>query len=157
MKEEDLEFAEEEEEGNWKLRKVQMLEQITTVADVHQDDESHDIVADETDNSPNNTFALLGIKPDKSVHETKPLHEELVDGISKEQKQSIFDKYPLYKNCPILQAPALGPELTACLDTKTLRQDKFLTNLHVEAGHTVAALGSKITTLLNDSEKINRY
>nr|CAI5818718.1 unnamed protein product [Callosobruchus analis] len=131
-------------------------------SDVHQDNETHDVVAEEIDKSVNDTYDFLGTKPGKSVQEIKPLHEELVirwqaylqDGISKEQKQSIFDKYSLYENCPILQAPDLGPELMACLDAKTWRQDKFLTNLQIEAGHTLTALGSEITTLLNeDSEK----
>nr|CAI5831739.1 unnamed protein product [Callosobruchus analis] len=50
-------------------------EQITTIADVHQDNETHDVVSEEIDKSVNDTYDSLGIKPGKSVQETKPLHE----------------------------------------------------------------------------------
>nr|CAI5867946.1 unnamed protein product [Callosobruchus analis] len=78
------------------------------------------------------------------------------DGIEKEQKEKIIEKYPLFENCPLLKTPELGPELESCLDAKTQRQDKFMAQLQNETGHALAALGSQINKLLASGANTNK-
>lgn len=102
------------------------------------------------------SFDFLGSKPKEIVETKEPLHEQLVvrwsaylqDGVSRDLLEGIKEKYPLFENCPLLKPPVLGPEITSCLDAKTLRQDKFISHLQSDAGHALAALGSVINSLL---------
>lgn len=103
-----------------------------------------------------NNFEILGAMPKHTSGTSEPLHTELAtrwtaylqNGLPKEQKHEICEKYPFFENCSLLNPPSLGPELTSCLDAKTLRQDKFMSLLQKETGHALASLGSQITKLL---------
>lgn len=94
----------------------------------------------------------------------EPLHDQLVlrwssyiqNGIEKEQKEKIIAKYPLVENCSMLKVPELGPELTSCLDSKALRQDKFMAQLQRETSHSLAAVGLQINKTINIRHRRNK-
>nr|CAI5865150.1 unnamed protein product [Callosobruchus analis] len=124
--------------------------------DVHRTSDG-DIVNNAIQEAQNqDNFDFLETQPKQTSTVKEPLHEQLVlrwssyiqDGIEKEQKEKIIEKYPLFENCPLLKTPELGPELESCLDAKTQRQDKFMAHLQNETRHALAALGSQINKLL---------
>lgn len=105
-------------------------------------------------------YEFLGTRPKEMEMAKEKLHQELAlrwgsylqDGIQKENKEKIIQKYPLFQNCPLLKTPDLGPEISTCLNEKCLRQDKFLLGIQDQTGHALAALGSHMNKLLEDDK-----
>nr|CAH7760217.1 unnamed protein product [Callosobruchus chinensis] len=141
---------------------VEFPEPEIITADVHRTLDG-DVVNNTTSEAQN--FDFLETQPKQaSTIINEPLHNQLVlrwssyiqEGIENEQKEKIIAKYPLFEECPLLKTPELGPELESCLDTKTLRQDKFMAHLQYDTGYALAALGSQINKLLASGTNINK-
>ncbi|XP_074042619.1 uncharacterized protein [Leptinotarsa decemlineata] len=94
-------------------------------------------------------FSFLGSNPEENEKKRESLHEEikkrwdifLKGGLSKEQREELAKKYPIFGNCPLLKPPQLNPEIQSCLDSKALRHDQFLENLQLQLGHALSASG----------------
>ncbi|CAG9765826.1 unnamed protein product [Ceutorhynchus assimilis] len=107
--------------------------QIVTTADVHTTPDNA---------SKNADYYFLGLKPKSTNMASDPLHDELAirwtsylqQGIDKDKKNELLEKYPLHANCPLLKSTILVPE--------------------DGTGHALAALGSQLNKLLeNPSEE----
>lgn len=108
-----------------------------------------------------NLTELLGSNPDNKTKQSKPLHEEicvrwniyLKEGLTKEQKKEITDKYPTFENCQLLTPPKLNLEIQDCLNNKALRHDQFMETIQSQIGHSLSAIGVEINKILELEDK----
>ncbi|KAJ8965617.1 hypothetical protein NQ314_004009 [Rhamnusium bicolor] len=91
--------------------------------------------------------ALLGADPTAHANPPEDIHGELV------QRADIMDKYPVPENCSSLKPPALNMEVNACLNEKTIRQDKFLISLQEQVGCSLSALARPMNKLIESPHK----
>lgn len=75
----------------------------------------------------------------------------LSGGLPVPLKEDIINKYPLPGNCN-LAAPLLNPEIKCTFPQNTLKRDTFFVKTQNLAGSALAALGTAMTTLLNEKE-----
>ncbi|KAJ8972703.1 hypothetical protein NQ314_000070 [Rhamnusium bicolor] len=110
---------------------------------------------------PKNTLLYWGADPTAHANPPEDIHGELVvrwstylkKGLTKEQRADIMDKYPVPENCSSLKPPALNMEVNACLNEKTIRQDKFLISLQEQIGCSLSALARPMNKLIESPHK----
>ncbi|VEN62351.1 unnamed protein product [Callosobruchus maculatus] len=77
------------------------------------------------------------------------LHAEIVDrwssvlaeGLDKDIRKSLIEKYPFSKSCPLLRAPLLNEEIERCIPDLPNKQDKFLARIQDHIGSALSAIG----------------
>lgn len=92
-----------------------------------------------------------------------PVHSDLEvrwkeiykDGIPKEVKKELFNKYAQPKNCVFLEAPKLNPEVKASIQEPVLNRDSRLVLKQEKVAVCLSALSSLLSTLLK-KEEINK-
>lgn len=100
---------------------------------------------------------LLGDDPGAKKKDQVELHESLVsrwsswltDGLPKEIKDQVGDKYPRKGNL-LLEAPELNEEISATLNETGIKRDQLFTIEQNLAGSALSALGQGITMILKD-------
>ncbi|OXU17977.1 hypothetical protein TSAR_001823 [Trichomalopsis sarcophagae] len=77
----------------------------------------------------------------------------LLEGLKKEKKTALLDKYPTTGNCPF-QTPKLNVEIEANVKEATAKRDKFFAADLDLCGSSLAALGSAITMIFNSATQV---
>lgn len=67
-------------------------------------------------------------------------------GIQKEDRNKMLETYPLIRNCQALQPPEVNPEIKACLEANTLKQDSYLNKLQLQLAAGISALAVPFST-----------
>lgn len=83
-------------------------------------------------------------------------HEEIVnrwgkilkEGLDKEKRKSILEKYPTGKNLQLSKAPKLNEEILSSLPDQTVKQDNFLCQVQNHISSILTAIGSPITHII---------
>lgn len=70
----------------------------------------------------------------------------LKDGPKKEEREEILQKYMLPKNCPLIKAPILNPEIRAMLNESARKRDTRLIKKQPHLGYALSILGKTIVT-----------
>ncbi|KAJ8704696.1 hypothetical protein PYW07_011884 [Mythimna separata] len=84
----------------------------------------------------------------------------LKDGLKKETREELMKKYLLPKNCPLIKAPVLNPEIAAMLNESAKNRDARIQKKQSLMGCVLAILGrtmSGILTKSSDTADILRF
>ncbi len=84
-----------------------------------------------------------------------PIHADIVarwddiikEGLSKEDRKNLFEKYPIPKNCTQYEPPGLNKEVKASLPDSILNRDKRIADKQERVSICLAALGSTLSDL----------
>ncbi|CAG9087712.1 unnamed protein product [Plutella xylostella] len=78
----------------------------------------------------------------------------LKKGMSKENKEKLFENYPIPDNCRLLQAPKLNAEMSPTVLSDMVRnRDKKLMHFQQQLGHGVTAVNRAMDILLKTDNK----
>ncbi|KAJ3648904.1 hypothetical protein Zmor_020673 [Zophobas morio] len=123
-------------------------------------DDAQSTEAAESKKLDNEVELLLGEDPGAKKKDQVELHESLVsrwaswlsDGLPKEIKVQVVDKYPRKGNIS-LEAPELNEEIADTLNETGVRRDQLFNQEQNLAGSALSALGQGITMILKDEEE----
>lgn len=76
----------------------------------------------------------------------------LLEGLKKEKKVEILEKYLRKGNCPI-QAPKLNPEIEASVNDTIKKRDKYLSADQELCGASLSALGVAINRIIEGQKQ----
>lgn len=79
----------------------------------------------------------------------------LTQGLDKETKASLLEKWLIPVNCNLLQGPQLNPEVQVMLSPTDQKRDAFMMELQMLMGKGLAALGGALSNLININMKEN--
>ena len=115
---------------------------------VELDEETLQLLSDDEDENKNNKFALHPKLPGT-------WQKILSNGLSKEKKVALLDKYPRTGNCTF-HTPKLNLEIEASINETSKKRDKFFMMDLDLCGSSLSALGSGISMIFNNAvEEIN--
>ncbi|KAM0734510.1 hypothetical protein ACS0PU_011981 [Formica fusca] len=103
------------------------------------------------------TLGLLGddptkddqIGPDIHVAVAERWEKILRDGLSKDQKRDLQEKYPSIGNCRLTNAPKLNPEIKTALSALAIKKDTYQYLAQNQLGAGINAIGAALTEVLN--------
>ncbi|XP_029043900.1 uncharacterized protein LOC114876523 [Osmia bicornis bicornis] len=108
------------------------------------------------------TLGLLGDDPAKDTQKGPDIHvavaerwdKILRDGLSKDQKRDLQDKYPTIGNCPLTRAPKLNPEIKTALSALAGKKDHYQYLAQNQLGAGINAIGAALTEVLKAEKSI---
>lgn len=134
----------------------QGLPEMETVAENIND------IPSEDNKDQEEVFSILGSRPKTEGNNGKSFHEEIVirwnaylkNGLSKDQREELMNKYMLPANCKALVPPQINNEIQPCLPKFANEHDMFMTALQEQLAHGLAAVGSVIDSMLPNQEQL---
>nr|XP_034194204.1 uncharacterized protein LOC117610677 [Osmia lignaria] len=108
------------------------------------------------------TLGLLGDDPAKDTQKGPDIHvavaerwdKILRDGLSKDQKRDLQEKYPTIGNCPLTRAPKLNPEIKTALSALAGKKDHYQYLAQNQLGAGINAIGAALTEVLKAEKSI---
>lgn len=102
------------------------------------------------------TLDLLGDDPSKYEQTGPDIHlavaerweKILRDGLPKEQKRDLQEKYPTIGNCRLTKAPKLNLEVKAALSALAIKKDTYQFSAQNQLGAGINAIGAALTEVL---------
>ncbi|KAI5651770.1 hypothetical protein NE865_00107 [Phthorimaea operculella] len=109
-------------------------------------------------------LAILGEDPSSTVKYGPEIRKELAsrlqhiatEGLSKEIRKELINKYLLPANCLHVGAPTINPELKAALNEAVVKRDKGIETKQKEMASAISCVSDVITYHLNCKEKNNQ-
>lgn len=103
---------------------------------------------------------VLGVDPSAEDKKAVDLHQSLVakwntwltEGLSKENREILLDKYPRKGNVH-LEAPELNEEVVATLNESGIKRDRLFISEQNLVGSAMSAVGESISMILKDDEE----
>ena len=104
---------------------------------------------------------LLGDTPNTVVDVGPNIHKDLIprwtkilkEGLDKDAKANLMNKYPVNGNCVTLKAPILNPKIAATMSDVAKKKDNFQFSAQSQLGAGISAVGSALSSLLNGKSK----
>lgn len=111
---------------------------------------------------PEDILTLLGEDPSKVNEASFNIHEALnsrwshiiSQGLSADEREKLFGKYPIPSNCKALIPPVVNPEILPILSGLSIKKDAFYVDMQNQIGKGVSALAKGMNSLLEDRENI---
>lgn len=106
---------------------------------------------------------ILGDDPISAVKRGPETRKEIAsrfqhiatEGLSRECRKELTNKYPLPANCLHVGAPSINPEIRAALNESTLKRDKGIESKQKELASAISCLTELISLHLTSKEKNN--
>lgn len=101
---------------------------------------------------------ILGISPNAVKSQGPPLLDDIAlryanyisDGLEKELKASLMEKWKIPENCLFLTPPKANPEILALMNTSELRKDNFLVAIQELLSKGISALGGYLSKAVKE-------
>lgn len=77
----------------------------------------------------------------------------VTNGLSKDTRKELQNKYLLPGNCTLIDAPTLNPEIKAAVSETVLKRDKGIELKQKMLGSAISCIGGAISTLLEKDDK----
>ncbi|KAI5633927.1 hypothetical protein NE865_13356 [Phthorimaea operculella] len=77
----------------------------------------------------------------------------LTNGLSKEIRKELQDKYLPPGNCALIDAPTLNPEIKAAVSEAIIKRDKAIEIKQKELGCAISCIGEALTVLISKEDK----
>lgn len=119
-----------------------------------EDPESVDIALDES------ILAILGEDPTISNVYGPEIHKDLAlrlehfaqNGLSKDLRKELGEKYLLPSNCKLISAPALNAEIKAAIPDVNVKRDKNIETRQKQTATAISCLGQAINCLISKKD-----
>ncbi|KAL0840534.1 hypothetical protein ABMA28_015752 [Loxostege sticticalis] len=106
---------------------------------------------------------ILGDDPTTTVEYGKNIRQELAarfnhiatNGMNKENRKELCEKYLIPENCKLIGAPALNAEVKAALNETTLKRDKLIESRQKRIAAAISCLGEALSHALESKNKDN--
>lgn len=120
-----------------------------------------DVLIDVTPELDTDILEILGVDPTKSEKFGKDLQKDVAVrfehtatiGLSKEERKEMTTKYFIPKNCKLVGAPALNPEIKAALSETVVKRDAVIEQKQKLMASAISSLGEAITLVLSSKDK----
>lgn len=111
----------------------------------------------------NDILEILGDDPTATVEYGKDIRPELAarfnhiatNGLDKDNRKELCDKYLIPRNCSLIGAPALNAEIKVALNENTVKRDKLIESRQKRIAAAISSIGEAISHALEATEKDN--
>lgn len=108
---------------------------------------------------------ILGDDPNKKEQDMFEMHSALLSrwghiflqGLDKDEKTKLFQRYPLPSNCPELSPPILNPEIVGILSSVHIKRDNCYFELQGKLAKGLSALAKGLNALIADKGSIPKH
>lgn len=140
---------------------VPMSSVVVVPSDTMKHSEATDSVPPATEELDSELLAILGTDPSIEKSYGKDIQKDLAsrlqhwttEGLTKEGRKDLKEKYLTPGNCKLIDAPELNAEIKAAVSDELAKRDKALSIKQQQITTAITCLGEAITLLLSEKEK----
>lgn len=134
----------------------------STVVDISaQEDAEVTPNQEETPELDSELLEILGIDPSNTEKFGKEIQKDVAirfehlatNGLSKDDRKHLTDKYLVPANCKLISPPTLNPEVKAALSETIIKRDKVIASKQALISTAISSIGEAITHILASKEK----
>ncbi|XP_063531423.1 uncharacterized protein LOC134742302 [Cydia strobilella] len=122
---------------------------------VETSEETGDVILDST------LLEILGEDPSLIQQYGKEIQNDLAkrlqhittNGLTKEVRKELCDRYLPPSNCPLIDAPELNPEIIAAVSDAVMKRDKGIQLKQKQLGRAISCVAEALSTLMSKEDK----